>query len=433
MAETERRFGAFERIGIELEYMIVDRNDCAVLPIADRLLVDEHGGPVSDVEHGEIAWSNELVQHVLEFKTNGPAPDLVGWTDRFQSSVRLANERLAAFDAALMPGGMHPTMDPHRETVLWPHDYGPVYETFDRIFECSGHGWSNLQSVHVNLPFRDDAEFGRLHAAIRCVLPIVPALAASSPIIEGRVQPWLDTRLEVYSRNARRVPFVSGLVVPEPVASEAEYRDLILARIYRDLEPLDPEGILRHEWVNARGAIARFDRGTIEIRVIDAQECPAADLAVAATINVAVRALFEGATSTAAEQNGIATEALAAILADTIRDADEAVIRDERYLALLAWDGPVPCTARSLWSTLADRYARDAADAARWGPALDNILANGCLGRRMLRHTGTSPEADTLLAIQRRLMRCLETGAWLQPEAGTEGRGGSFRVARSGP
>jgi len=330
--------------------------------------------------------------------------------------VRLANGLLARHGAALMPGGMHPTMRPHDETVLWPHEFGPVYETFDRIFECSGHGWSNLQSVHVNLPFRDDAEFERLHSAIRCVLPIIPALAASSPIIEGRVQPWLDTRLEVYRQNARRVPSVSGLVVPEPVRTEAEYHDVILERIYRDLAPLDPDGVLRHEWVNARGAIARFDRGTIEIRVIDAQECPAADLAVAATVTAAVRALAEEATSTAADRNRLTTESLAAILADTIREADRALLRDERYLALFGWDGPVPCTAASLWRTLAERYARDAADSARWGPALDHLLAEGSLARRMLRLTGPGPDVAGLLELSRALVRCLGSGSPLDPD-----------------
>ena len=41
--------------------------------------------------------------------------------------------------------------------------------------------------MHVNLPFADDAQFARLHAAIRLVLPLLPALAASSPIAEGSV------------------------------------------------------------------------------------------------------------------------------------------------------------------------------------------------------------------------------------------------------
>ena len=31
------------------------------------------------------------------------------------------------------------------------------------------------------VPFADDAEFGRLHAAIRLALPIAPGIAASSP------------------------------------------------------------------------------------------------------------------------------------------------------------------------------------------------------------------------------------------------------------
>ena len=410
MAETEGRFGLFERIGIELEYMIVELAGCRVRPIADRLLVDGNGRPTSEVEHGEIAWSNELVQHVLEFKMNGPAPDLAGWCDRFQASVALANERLAPLGAVLMPGGMHPTMRPGHETVLWPHEYGPVYQTFDRIFECRGHGWSNLQAVHVNLPFRDDDEFQRLHAAIRALLPLIPALAASSPIVEGRIQPWLDTRLEVYRHNARRVPSVSGLVVPEPVRSEAEYREVILDRIYRDLAPLDPNRVLRHEWVNARGAIARFDRGTIEIRVIDAQECPASDLGVAAAVTAAVRALAEQATSTAADQNALPTADLAGILADTSREAESAVIRNEAYLALFDWPGPAPCQAADVWRHLIRRHAQDAPDSDRWGPALERILTDGCLARRMLHRSGREPDPETLRELSRALVECLASG-----------------------
>src|SRR5690606_28989153 len=129
-------------------------------------------------------------------------------------------------------------------------------------------------------PFDGDEQFRRLHAAIRIVLPLLPALAASSPFMDGAAAPVLDMRLEAYRKNCVRVPSVTGQVVPELVTTRAEYEGNILNRIYRDLELLDPEGILREEWVNARGAIARFTRGTIEIRVLDIQECPAADLAI---------------------------------------------------------------------------------------------------------------------------------------------------------
>ncbi len=135
---------------------------------------------------GAISWSNELVAHVVELKTSEPAAALAGLAQAFAEHVRRINDLLRPLGARLMPTGMHPWMDPARETRLWPHDYSEVYANFDRIFDCRGHGWSNLQSVHLNLPFADDEEFGRLHAAIRLLLPILPALAASSPIVERR-------------------------------------------------------------------------------------------------------------------------------------------------------------------------------------------------------------------------------------------------------
>ncbi|MBK9976184.1 MAG: hypothetical protein IPP14_15545 [Planctomycetes bacterium] len=72
---------------------------------------------------------------------------------------------------------MHPFFDPMTETKLWPLSNNVVYETHNRIFDCRGHGWSNLQSTHLNLPFANDTEFARLHAAIRMILLILPALS----------------------------------------------------------------------------------------------------------------------------------------------------------------------------------------------------------------------------------------------------------------
>ncbi|HEY5623468.1 MAG TPA: glutamate-cysteine ligase family protein, partial [Gammaproteobacteria bacterium] len=262
-------YGLFEATGVELEYMIVRQDSLDVEPIADVLLHRVAGAYEAEVALGPLAWSNELAMHVLEFKTNGPTVDLPGSVPDFDDHVRRANRLLGELGACLMPTAMHPWMDPHAELRLWPHEYSPVYEAFNRIFDCSGHGWANLQSAHVNLPFASDEEFGRLHSAIRLVLPLVPALAASSPIVDGRVTGTLDTRLDVYRTNTRRIPSVTGRVIPEPAMTRAEYEARILEPMYRAIAPHDPDGILRHEWLNARGAIARFDRGAIEIRVID--------------------------------------------------------------------------------------------------------------------------------------------------------------------
>jgi glutamate---cysteine ligase / carboxylate-amine ligase len=284
---------AFTGYGIELEYMIVDRQTMAILPIADELLHKMAGAYVAEAQQGELAWSNELVLHVVELKNTKPVPVLAPLSNAFQAAVRHADQLLEPMGARLMPGAMHPWMDPRAETRLWPGDNAVIYQTYDRIFDCRRHGWANLQSMHVNLPFVGDAEFARLHAAVRLVLPILPALAASSPIAEGRFAGPLDFRMDAYLTHQLRVPSTIGQVIPETVASRAEYQARILAPMYRGIAPLDPEGNLQHEWLNVRGAVPRFTRNALEIRVIDLQECPQADLAVAAATVAVVQALYD--------------------------------------------------------------------------------------------------------------------------------------------
>lgn len=402
-------FHLFQVAGLEIEYMIVDAATLRVLPRADLVLRDASGAVVSDVEYPDISWSNELVSHVVELKTSGPTSRLSGTAGAFQDHVRRINALLAPHGARLLPTGAHPFMDPAAETVLWPHEYGPVYAAFDRVFGCRGHGWSNLQSMHVNLPFCGDGEFGRLHAAIRLLLPVMPALAASTPVLDGRITGYLDSRMSFYGKNSVRVPSVAGLVVPEPVFDEAAYRRDILSRMYRDMAPLDPEGVLRDEFLNARGAIARFDRGAIEIRVLDTQECPAADLAVAGLIRAALMALADGRLGDLERFRGMDTARLAGILASVVRDADTARIEDGEYLAALGIPGR-PRPAGELWRELRERCLPLEDHDPAWEAPMSAILERGCLSRRILAALGGDASRERLVAVYRRLADCLEAG-----------------------
>ncbi|MCA9678459.1 MAG: glutamate--cysteine ligase, partial [Myxococcales bacterium] len=321
-----RPLGLFEAYGIELEYMIVDRDTLAVRPIADDLLRAVGGGQPVDYEDGPVGWSNELALHLIELKTNGPTPALAGWTARFGADLARIDAELARHGAMLLPGAMHPTMDPARETVLWPHDCHEIYAAYDRIFGCRRHGWANLQSCHVNLPFAGDDEFARLHAAIRAVLPLVPALAASSPALDGRVTGLLDNRLHVYLTHQARIPSAMGQVIPEVIRSRQEYDARIFQPILAEITPLDPDGVLEHEFLNARGAIARFERGAIEIRLLDVQETPRADLAIALLVTAAVRALVDERWRPLAEVERCATDELVAVLHATIAAGERAVL-----------------------------------------------------------------------------------------------------------
>jgi gamma-glutamyl:cysteine ligase YbdK (ATP-grasp superfamily) len=384
-------FHLFERVGVELEYMLVDRERLAVLPAADELLRAAAGKYTADVDSGELTWSNELVLHVIELKSTGPAASFDGLAEYFQRDVRRMNELLAPRGGQLMPTGMHPWMDPLTETKLWPHDCSPVYAAFDRIFNCKGHGWANLQSSHLNLPFCGDEEFGRLHAAIRLALPILPALAASSPIVDGHPTGVADTRLEVYRSNSRRIPSVAGHVIPEPVFTPRDYQERILQKIYRDLAPHDPEGILQEEWSNARGAIPRFERDTIEIRVLDIQECPQADLAILRLVVAVLRALVAERWTPFVEQCNWPVTPLEEVFLATIEEGDQAVVADEDYLRQFGLTEPKRCTAGTLWQHLAETVLTPAERESREFAPLKVILHEGCLARRILKALGGAP------------------------------------------
>ena len=400
----------FAAFGIELEYMLVDAGSLDVLPVADEVLRAAAGEIVGDWENGEIAWSNELVLHLLELKTNGPAPALAGLPALFQRDLGRLRELLAPLGGRVMPTAMHPWMDPAVETRLWPHAGGEVYAAFDRIFGCKGHGWSNLQSVHLNLPFAGDEEFSCLHAAIRMVLPILPALAASSPVVDGHATGVLDNRLEFYRRNCARIPSLTAAVIPEPVFSRAAYERDILAPIYRDLAPHDPEGVLRDEWVNARGAIARFQRDAVEIRVLDMQECPRADLASAALIVAAIRALVEARWADRERQLRWSTARLARILRAVVRDGERARLHDPEYVEMFGLHGDRQRTAGELWQHLAQELMFGPDMDRGWRRPLEVILERGPLGRRILAALGPDPGRDRLAGVYRQLCDCLDAG-----------------------
>lgn len=397
----------FSVYGIELEYMVVDTATLDVRPIADTILASLAGVPhAMEVELGPVCWSNELARHVLETKTNGPNADLTQASDDFANAVQAMNARLAQYGARLLPSGMHPWMLPDLEFKLWPIDEEGIYGTFDRIFDCRGHGWSNLQSMHINLPFANDEQFFALHSAVRFLLPLLPALAASSPYQEGVRAPHMDERLWVYRNNAHRVPLVSGKVIPEAVTSHADYQERILEPIYRALEPVDKEGALRYEWVNARGAIARFDRMAIEIRVLDTQECPRLDLAIASLVTAVLRRMCQSEQYKAVDA-AWPPERLAEILWRCVDAGNGALIEDLDYLALWGLERR-PVTARAVWEHLF--ASNEALLPERQRADVGWLIHNGTLAQRLVRALGPAPSRAALRGAYTRLADCLQRG-----------------------
>jgi carboxylate-amine ligase len=394
----------FSAYGIEVEYMIVNKENLSILPIADKLIYEVAGHFQSEIAFENIAWSNELVLHVIELKTNGPATTLSGLPSHFQDEIQKINELLKKYDAKLLPTGAHPWMNPFTESKLWPHDNMLIYEAYHKIFDCRGHGWSNLQSVHLNLPFANNAEFAKLHTAIRLVLPLIPALSASTPIIDGKQTGLLDTRLEFYRLNQQKIPSVTGDIIPEVVFSEEEYQEKILEKMYQEISSYDSNKILQEEWLNSRGAIARFERNTIEIRLMDAQECPQADLAIICLIVAILKSLVNEQWISFKEQITWDSKRLQGILLDSIKNGMDTLIESD-YAAVFGYFEKKECSLRDLWQHLFNHLPDQVHSKAR--EVLSFILQEGNLAERILK---LFKQGIPLVDIYQQLAECLQTG-----------------------
>ncbi len=401
------RIHLFQGYGVELEYMIVDRDSLAVMPIADEVLKYELGRYDSDFENGMITWSNELVLHVIELKSTKPESNLEALEQGFIENVETINTILKPWNAMLLPTGAHPFMNPLTETKLWPHDSNEVYSIYNKIFDCRGHGWSNLQSVHLNLPFYDDEEFAKLHAAVRLLLPILPGLCASTPILGGRFTGSYDTRLKYYKINQAKIPSITGRVIPEAVFSKRNYLQVIYDKIKADIAPYDPEQNLNPIWVNSRGAIARFDRGSIEIRVMDCQESPAADLAIVSLVVETIKALVSGKFIDHDSQMKWKTEQLAHIFDRVVEHAGETVIDQQDYLQVFGVQEKT-ATVQELWLHIFGKLSvKEGSDLAKRKSAVNILLKEGTLAQRMVRALNGNYSQENIAQVYRKLSTCL--------------------------
>lgn len=401
----KKQWNLFERFGIELEYMIVDKDTLQVIPRADIPLgKDKKGNNLSDIRRGDVGLSNELVSHVIELKCAEPTSSFSLWSKNFHKEIIHINKELAKINAMLLPSATHPFMNSQEEMVIWPYDANEIYTTYDRIFNCKGHGWANLQSAHLNISFNGDDQFEVLHAAIRILLPLIPAIAASSPYLDSKFTQFKDARLETYRHNQEKIPSIIGQIIPEPVFSYAEYDRVIFTPIKNDIAPYDTEHFLNHFFLNSRGAIARFDRGAIEIRLVDIQECPAADIAIAELQIAVLKTIISQKWASIEKQKELETPILASFLHKTIKVAENAIIDDKSYLLALGIEES-SIKASDVWKHLYKHCKKSITLASQ--KILEKMLARGTLSTVLLKKIGERPSRDRLVFEYAKLAECL--------------------------
>jgi len=280
-------------LGPEHEFSVIDEK-LQPLPIVDKVIKDVHGRIVNNVDLGEFSFGKELQAHVAEFKANQPFDSPEVFEETMHNAVlKILSFLEKRYGARLLGLGMHPSLLLDKVKV-WSHRDRQIYEALSRIFNLNQHGWLNIQSFQLNLPFKNEHEAVRLYNALANLLPYLPAIAASSPIYESKIGDYVDNRLHFYLVNQAEVPSITGDIIPEYVSSFEDYEKTTIRQYSEDLAKVNaPRCLLNKEWLNSRGAVIRFDRRAIEIRIMDEQECVKSDVALSCFIRAALRGILQ--------------------------------------------------------------------------------------------------------------------------------------------
>ena len=315
----------------------------------------------------------------------------------------------------LLPTAVHPWMNPVTQTQLWPHEGSEIYQTYDKVFQCRSHGWSNVQSVHLNLPFNGDEEFAKLHAAVRIVLPLLPALTASSPVIDGHYSGLLDTRMMLYTDHCQQVPILTGELIPEPVFDEANYRREIFDRIAREIRasrPIaaDESGVSQCAWGNRKirpwldrtacdGRARVSGRRRRDLRSgIGGGSCP-------------VRRTLVEPPATNANANATLATAYSTKHASKRNMPSSTTPNCSSHFGITE----SKMTARKLWTKLLDQLRREDTTLAHLFAPLEIILSNGTLASRICAALGTEFSRESLEDVYREVGDSLRQWEPFQP------------------
>lgn len=278
-------------LGPEHELSLVDQ-ELKPLPISDKIIKSYCGKIVNFLELPGFVFGKELQMHVVEVKANKPFKSPTEFEETMQKAVLTLSQIVGKHGARLLGTGMHPLLQ-LKDTSVWPHYHRKIYSECKKIFDLNQHGWLNIQSFHLNLPFQKEVDAIQTHNLLTNICPYLPAIAASSPIYEGKTGKFTDNRLDFYKVNQKEVPSVTGDVIPEYAVSLSQYKRDVIGRYSADLAKAGADkALLNREWLNSRGIIFRFDRFALEVRVMDEQECIKSDVALSCFVRATLRGLI---------------------------------------------------------------------------------------------------------------------------------------------
>ncbi len=251
-------------VGIEEEFALVDPESLLLIPRFESL---RDAGAADPVLSDSIA--GELISSEIEIRS-GAGVDVEDARARQADARRRLFALAAAQGIALGATGTHPLSDYREQHVIDTDHYHRVEDGLKYV------AWrNNTFSVHVHVGVRGADRAVRVCDRLRPVLPLLLAISANSPYIDGRDSGLHSGRSQTFTKSFPRCG------IPDVFGSWDAWADYVglLVRTESIVE-------FTQLWWSVR---PHHSFGTVEVRICDAQTTGAEADALAALIVACVR------------------------------------------------------------------------------------------------------------------------------------------------
>ncbi|HLY51082.1 MAG TPA: YbdK family carboxylate-amine ligase [Solirubrobacteraceae bacterium] len=262
--DLDTAFAAFEAsadftVGLEEEFALLDPADLGLVQRFEELRDAAARDPVL-----AESISGELIASEIEIRS-GRGDDLaaaaIAQRDRRRRLFALASEREVALGAT----GTHPWSDYREQQIIDTEHYRRVEQGLGYV------AWrNNTFSLHVHVGIRGADRAVLVCDRLRPVLPLMLAISASSPFLDGRDSRLHSVRSQIFTKSFPRCG------IPEPFGSWTSFADYVdfLVRTRSIVE-------YTQVWWSIR---PHLSFGTVEVRICDAQITAGESEALAALI-----------------------------------------------------------------------------------------------------------------------------------------------------
>jgi carboxylate-amine ligase len=233
-------------VGIEEEFSILDPDTLDLAPRFEELRDAANGDELL-----RESITGELISSEIEI-ISGIGGDLHDALARQRERRRRLFALVASNGAALGATATHPWADYREQPIIDTEHYRRVERDLKYV------AWrNNTFSLHVHVGIRDADRAVRVCDRLRPVLPLLLAISANSPYLDGRDTGLHSARTQSFTKSFPRCG------MPDPFGGWSAYREYIefLVSTRSIVE-------FTQVWWSVR---PHFSFGTVEVRICDAQ------------------------------------------------------------------------------------------------------------------------------------------------------------------